>query len=319
MVLVYEEDGRPVRLGGIGPVYISVSASASSASCLASQSLPRKAQQAATPEESNQRTTTADSTMKPQALLSAAAFLPAFAAAAPSAEKRDGKPVAFLLAGDSTTAVQSAGGGGWGTGFINLIKKPAFGTNYGVNGRTTADYVSLGYWETVKEAVKANTAKYDVYVTAQFGHNDQKVEKNISLDQYQENLANFARDIKAIGGSLLLITPLTRRTFNAAGILGDSLADQRLRTIAAAMETGTTYLDLNLYSRKYVQAIGPEKAHSYNLHPDDTTHLNGYGSTVFGELVADLLLRKEPALEQWFTPNKTLSDEIWKAINSSTA
>ena len=28
------------------------------------------------------------------------------------------KPPYFILAGDSTTAVQSEGGGGWGTGFL---------------------------------------------------------------------------------------------------------------------------------------------------------------------------------------------------------
>lgn len=105
--------------------------------------------------------------MKPQALFSAAAFLPAFASAAPSADKRAAKPPAFFLAGDSTTAVQSTGGGGWGNGFLSFLKKPAFGTNYGRNGRTTVDYVSQGHWATVKDAVKSNTANFDVYVTIQ--------------------------------------------------------------------------------------------------------------------------------------------------------
>ncbi|KAK7452612.1 hypothetical protein CaCOL14_004480 [Colletotrichum acutatum] len=317
MVLVYEEDGRPVRRR----TSVSSVAPASSASSSASQSLPRRTQQlAAAPpeEESDQTITTEDSTMKPQAILSAAAFLPAFASAAPSADKRAAKPPAFFLAGDSTTAVQSTGGGGWGNGFLSFLKKPAFGTNYGRNGRTTVDYVSQGHWATVKDAVKSNTASFDVYVTIQFGHNDQKPEKNISLDQYQTNLGNLAKEIKALGATPILVTPLTRRSFNSAGVVTNNLSNERERTIAAATETKTTYIDLNLNSRKYVQAIGETKAHSYNLVESDNTHLNAEGSVVFGRLVADLVLQKNKGLEQWFTPNKTLSDEIWKAINSST-
>ncbi|KAK1976685.1 SGNH hydrolase-type esterase domain-containing protein [Colletotrichum cereale] len=260
--------------------------------------------------------------MKPQALLSAAALLPAFATAAP-ADKRApataAKPPTFFLAGDSTTAVQSAGGGGWGNGFLGFLKKPAFGTNYGRNGRTTVDYVTQGHWDTVKGAVKANTADFDVYVTIQFGHNDQKPEKNITLDQYQANLAKLAGEIKALGATPILVTPLTRRSFSSAGVVTNNLANERERTIAAAAAAagGTTYVDLNLYSRKYVQAVGEAKAHSYNLAPSDNTHLNAEGSVVFGRLVADLLLRKETQLAQWFTPDKALSDEIWKAIDSS--
>ncbi|KAF6838000.1 GDSL-like Lipase/Acylhydrolase [Colletotrichum musicola] len=257
--------------------------------------------------------------MKFQSLLSAAAFLPALATAAPSADKRaSAKPPAFFLAGDSTTAVQAENGGGWGNGFLSFLKSPAKGTNYGRNGRTTVDYVSQGHWATVKKAVQDSVGDFDVYVTIQFGHNDQKAEKNISLDQYQTNLGNLAKEIKALGATPILVTPLTRRSFNSAGVVTNNLSNERERTIAAATATGTTYVDLNLNSRKYVQAIGEEKAHSYNLKDGDNTHLNAEGSVVFGRLVADLLLQKEKDLAAWFKEDKALSDEIWKAIESST-
>ncbi|KAF4920130.1 Rhamnogalacturonan acetylesterase RhgT [Colletotrichum viniferum] len=253
--------------------------------------------------------------MKAQTILSA--LLPAMAMAAPPAEKRAAKPPAFYLAGDSTTAKQSEGGGGWGNGFLSFLKSPATGTNYGVNGRTTVDYVSGGYWATVKKAVTDSVKDFDVYVTIQFGHNDQKPAKDISLDQYQANLGNLAKEIKALGATPILVTPLTRRSFSK-GVVTNNLADERERTIAAATETKTTYIDLNLNSRKFVQAIGEDKAHSYNLKADDNTHINAEGSVVFGRLVADLVLQKETQLASYFNANKTLSDEIWKAIDSST-
>ncbi|KAL0943488.1 GDSL-like Lipase/Acylhydrolase [Colletotrichum truncatum] len=253
--------------------------------------------------------------MKFQTVLSA--LLPAFALAAPSSEPRQAKPPAFFLAGDSTTAVQSTGGGGWGDGFLASLKKPAFGTNYGRNGRTTVDYVSQGHWATVKKAVQDNAKNFDVYVTIQFGHNDQKPEKNISLDQYQANLVKLANEIKALGATPILVTPLTRRSFTN-GVVTNNLSNERQRTIAAASQAKATYIDLNLYSRKFVQAIGETKAHSYNLKDGDNTHLNVEGSKVFGRLVDDLLIQKKPALSSWINPDKALSDEIWKAINSSS-
>ncbi|KAK1966922.1 GDSL-like Lipase/Acylhydrolase [Colletotrichum sublineola] len=257
--------------------------------------------------------------MKPQALLSAtAAMLPVLTMAAPANRRfSDAKPPAFFLAGDSTTAAQSEGGGGWGSGLLGFLKAPAFGTNYGSNGATTVNYVTFGHWDMVKDAVKANTANFDVYVTIQFGHNDQKPEEDISLDQYQTNLAKFARQIKALGATPILVTPLARRRFNSAGVVKNDLASERARTMAAATSAGVTCIDLNLNSRKYVQAVGKAKAHSYNMMPGDNTHLNDEGSVVFGRLVADLVLRKETQLAQWFTPGKELSDEIWKAIDSS--
>lgn len=39
------------------------------------------------------------------------------------------RPPFFVLAGDSTTAVQSEGGGGWGDGFLSFLRAPAAGAN----------------------------------------------------------------------------------------------------------------------------------------------------------------------------------------------
>ena len=75
-----------------------------------------------------------------------------------------------------------------------------------------------------------------------------------------------------------------------------------------------TYLDLNYYSLQYVDAIGVEATIPYDLNGNDTTHLSAWGSVVFGRMLADLLLQKEPELRTWFTPNETLSKEIWSGV-----
>lgn len=85
------------------------------------------------------------------------------------------KPPAFILAGDSTTAVQSAGGGGWGNGFLSFLRAPpAWGVNKGHNGATTVSFVQGGDWANVTRLIDEKNAEgFQVWVTVQFGHNDQ--------------------------------------------------------------------------------------------------------------------------------------------------
>lgn len=93
----------------------------------------------------------------------------AFLAVAASPVSRQTKPPAFFLAGDSTTAVD----GGWGDGFVATLRNGAIGENDGDSGATTASFVAEGRWRSVLDLVRNNQAKYDCYVTIQFGHNDQ--------------------------------------------------------------------------------------------------------------------------------------------------
>ncbi|GAP91871.1 putative carbohydrate esterase family 12 protein [Rosellinia necatrix] len=264
---------------------------------------------------------------------------------------REGKPPAFFLAGDSTTAVN----GGWGDGLLAPLIEPAWGLNIGLSGATTASFVARGNWANVTSHLKEYAEEYDVYVTISFGHNDQKPENNVPFDTYQQNLINFANEVKSLGGTpvspldgardlpsyilagpltnkpprtrpgggawrkkhQLLVSSLTRRVFpsdphNAT----DSLHNERLAAIAAAAATGSAVVDLNAASLAYVNAIGRDAAWAYNWGDDrkDTTHLNPWGEVVFGRMVADLVIRAEPGLEAWFTPNATLSEAIWNNL-----
>lgn len=252
--------------------------------------------------------------MKPSQALSAALLSVVVSAAPPCPHNCPSKPAAFFLAGDSTTATQATSGGGWGDGFLSFLVPPAFGTNYGRNGRTTVDFRSQGWWDLVKESVANATSTHDVYVTIQFGHNDQKPAKNITLDDYQANLAQLADEITALGGTPILVTPLTRRNFVSDHQTDDSLHNERLRTLAAAEAAGVRSIDLYRASKAYVEAIGEAASHEYNLVEGDNTHLNDEGSRVFGTLVADLITEKDACLRAWIDQDEALSKEIWAAI-----
>jgi len=114
--------------------------------------------------------------------------------------ERRQKGAAFYLAGDSTTATQSAGGGGWGDGFIRLLTNGASGKNFGKNGATTVSFRQGGFWGQVMSAVSGAGGK-KTYVTIQFGHNDQKKDKGISDSQFESNLKKLAAEVKSKGAT----------------------------------------------------------------------------------------------------------------------
>ncbi|KAH8807647.1 SGNH hydrolase-type esterase domain-containing protein [Xylogone sp. PMI_703] len=226
-------------------------------------------------------------------------------------------PPAFYLAGDSTTAAQSDAGGGWGVGFLKTLTNKAIGTDLGYNGATTVSFVHGGAWANVIDAVTRSKGSYDPYVTIQFGHNDQKVSANISIEEYSDNLKNFALEVKAAGGTPILVTPLSRRNFNSSGLVTEDLAPQRLATIAVAKSLHIDYIDLNEASTKYLDAIGEANSATYNRIPSDFTHLNPTGSVVFGDMVSWLLTSTtsvKAKLKPYTRPDETVVRDIERGV-----
>lgn len=107
----------------------------------------------------------------------------------------------------------------------------------------------------------------------------------------------------------ILLTPLTRRSFSGNRVV-ENLAEQRTRTISAAASKNYRWIDLNLASQNYVNAIGKTAASKYNLASNDWTHLNDYGGVVFARLVSDLLVAKYADIAKVTKQNSTLSAAI---------
>ncbi|KAJ5822369.1 Esterase SGNH hydrolase-type subgroup [Penicillium robsamsonii] len=230
--------------------------------------------------------------------------------------KQSPKRPFFILAGDSTTAPQSSNGGGWGDGFLNTtLFKGASGRNLGHNGATTVSFRDGGDWDEVIGIVKQVRHDYHPFVTIQFGHNDQKPAAKISLSQYTTNLEKFVTEAFGAGATPILVTPLSRRNYdNSTGTpsILMSLANETMGTINAAYRSCATYIDLNQASTRYLNAIGPENAFTYNLNPMDYTHLNVPGSILFGGIVAELITQKLDALEKsgYLRVNGKLKEDV---------
>lgn len=120
---------------------------------------------------------------------------------------------------------------------------------------------------------------------------------------------NFSKEASAAGATPILLTPLTRRNFNSStGKVIENLSEQRAATISVAQTNDIKWIDLNLASMNYVNAIGKAAASKYNLASDDWTHLNEWGGVVFARIVSDLLVDKYAQLFRDVTKkNETLS------------
>ncbi|RMZ69565.1 major facilitator superfamily transporter [Pyrenophora seminiperda CCB06] len=224
---------------------------------------------------------------------------------------REIKPIYWLLAGDSTTASN----GGWGDAFLSTtVTNGSSGHNYGHSGATTKSFRDGGDWAKVTRDVETYKHEYNVYVTIQFGHNDQKPASGVSLTDYRNNLVTFASEIIQSGGTPILVTPLTRRTFNSTTQhVIENLANETAITIDVAGSESLYYINLNKASTQYVNAIGQTGADRYNWGENgttgkDRTHLSPWGEVVFARMVSDLLVENYGEdFKQWTLGNETLS------------
>ncbi|KAH8083170.1 SGNH hydrolase-type esterase domain-containing protein [Filobasidium floriforme] len=223
---------------------------------------------------------------------------------------------AFVLIGDSTTANNTVtpNSGGWGDGFCASLRPGVSCSNFGSNGATTGTIVDRGVYGDalgrVKEQVGMGKA---VFVTLQFGHNDQKVGPPESTAQ---NLTRFVEDIQGLGANPILLTPLSRRSFNENGTIADQLAAWGDAARGVATANNDPLLPLLEASIHYLESIGQAPSQLLNRLPADRTHLNVGGQHLFGRMVADLMRLFVPFEERYgtsepFVVDAPLSEAIW--------
>lgn len=214
----------------------------------------------------------------------------------------------FVLVGDSTVAT----GGGWGPGFCALVAKDVQCVDVALNGRSTKSFIDEGAW------AKALAEKGTVYLI-QFGHNDEKPKPELHTDPettFAANLRRFTHDVQAQGGTVVLLSPLARRTFVDGKPSNPTLRAYGDAARHVADEEHVAYLDLLSLSEALLAKGTQADADSFDKtgHPDakvengdkpeptlDRTHLNPRGQQVFGAMVARALVNIQPQLRTAFS------------------
>jgi len=196
------------------------------------------------------------------------------------------------LIGDSTVAVQS----GWGPAFAERFASRATIVNYAKNG-ATLQALSGKLDELVQ-------LKPD-YVLIQFGHNDQK---RYDIQVYKAHLQSYVDSIKKGGGKPIIVSSVTRRSFDENGRIVSillqnekysykaTLTDYAKAAEAVAKELDLPFLDLHGSSIAHHNKIGREKSMTYNFKEGDTTHFNRKGAEAITDLIIQELKTVVPEL-----------------------
>jgi lysophospholipase L1-like esterase len=223
-------------------------------------------------------------------------------------------PVRVILVGDSTMAT----GSGYGDALCARLDATCI--NLARGGRSSGSFRAEGRWDQVQTLLRDGAQYRATYVLIQFGHNDQPGKPGRSTDlvhEFPDNMARYAADASALGAVPVLVTPLTRRSFNGPW-LHDDLApwSEAVRRVARAGKVDL--LDLNALSAAAVQAMGSEEADTLAQAPKlpaaptpagassepqgapkrvfDRTHVGEKGAALFAAMVAGELVRLRPEL-----------------------
>ncbi len=225
-----------------------------------------------------------------------------------------------ILVGDSTMATKS----GYGDALCERFKPEVTCLNVAKGGRSTKSFRAEGLWDRVMTLLRDRPAGQTDVVLMQFGHNDQPGKPGRSTDlqtEFPVNLAGYIDDLAPTGARLIMLTPLTRRTFDPQGKLENNLRPWAEATIRVSTEHHVPLIDLNAISHTAVQTMGENEADTLAMAPKpvdapapgasgseragaanpvfDRTHLGAKGAQVFSAMVAEQLLVTMPELKRW--------------------
>lgn len=216
-------------------------------------------------------------------------------------------PTVYLL-GDSTVADQPREPyNSWGQMLTRFFQPNIAIANHAESGESLKSSLGARRLDKVLSLIKPGD-----YLFLQFGHNDMK-EKGEGIGaftSYKNDLKKFVAEASKRGATPIVVTPMHRRTFDAAGKITNSLNDYPEAVRQVANEEHVALIDLNAMSKRLYEALGPEKSGAL-FKEGDATHHSNYGSYELAKCIivgikaakltiAKLLVKDTPP----FDPNK---------------
>ncbi len=210
-------------------------------------------------------------------------------------------PATLYLAGDSTMAqklAQRRPETGWGEKLqqyfdIDQVRVE----NCARNGRSTRSFISEGRWQAIVERLRPGD-----YVFIQFGHNDESKEKGDRYtppDDFRANLARFVTETRQKQATPVLLTPVQRRKFDAAGKLVDTHGQYPDLVRAVAAELHVPLIDMQQRSgeiltrygadgsRQLFLQLAPGEDPNYPQGVQDNTHFSPLGAELMAKAAAE--------------------------------
>lgn len=195
-------------------------------------------------------------------------------------------PTVFLL-GDSTVTDQAyEPWNSWGQMFTRFFKPGVAVANFAESGESLRS--SLGAFRVAKVL---SMLKQGDYVFVQFGHNDMKDKREDALAQYEKNLTELVKNVRAKGATPVLVTSVERK----AGVTQNTLAGypETVKRVAAAEKT--LLIDLHATSQTLYAGLGG----NLNAAFQDGTHHNNFGSYQIAKCMVEGIRKEVPALAKF--------------------
>ena len=227
------------------------------------------------------------------------------------------KSIKVYLIGDSTMAnkqVKAYPETGWGMPFAYFFNQTVRVDNRAQNGRSTKSFIAENRWRPIADSLKEGD-----YVLIQFGHNDEVPTKKTYTPEaeFKANLIKFITETRSKKAIPVLITPVARRKFDAAGKVEETHAVYAAIVRKTAQENNVPLIDLDKDSQELLQQSGPEKSKylynhlkagenpNYPEGKEDDTHFNELGARKMAEIVlADLKTLKLDLANRIIQPDK---------------
>jgi len=218
------------------------------------------------------------------------------------------KKTTIWMCGDSTMSIKEKKAypeTGWGMPFVHFWDSTVNIENLAKNGRSTSSFRNEGLWQIV-----LNKATEGVYVFIQFGHNDEVPTKKTYTTEaeFKSNLRQYVSEARGKKAIPILLTPMARRKFDAAGKIEGThdVYSQIVRDVAK--EEKVTLFDMDKITQQLYQQFGVENSKLLFVqlkpgeHPnypdgkDDNTHFNELGARLVAQLVLAEIKKLIPEL-----------------------
>ena len=229
----------------------------------------------------------------------------------------DQKKIKIFLAGDSTMSIKAEKNfpeTGWGMPFIHFWNENLMVVNKAKNGRSTKTFLSEGLWKQIMDEATAGD-----YVFIQFGHNDEvksKVNSYTTPEEFTSNLKKYIGDAREKKMIPVLMTPVARRKFDAAGKIEQTHQEYSALVRKLATEEKALFIDLDTQSMQRYQQFGVENSKllfcqlkpgehpNYPDGKDDNTHFNELGARLIAQLVLKEIRTTIPDLLSYINTKK---------------
>ncbi|MBC8985117.1 rhamnogalacturonan acetylesterase [Pedobacter sp. N36a] len=230
------------------------------------------------------------------------------------------KPTVVWMIGDSTMCLYESSKApltGWGMPFAGFFNADLQFNNRAKGGRSTRTFLSEQRWLNVADSLNQGD-----YVLIQFGHNDEAKEERYkdrytAVADYKVNLARFIQESRAKAAIPVLITPVSRMSFDKSRQTKETHAEYTTAVYEVAKMYGVPLIDLDRDSRALYQKMGPEATKKLFMqlepgaHPNypegkkDNTHFNEFGARKIAQLVLSEMKKQQLELCNYIVQPQT--------------